>query len=199
MKAKCQITEIAWDGIIPALLAHKIDVIFASMSITDERKKTIAFSLPYYDTPVVVVAPKAEPLDPTNLAGKTIGVQIGTVEADWLKKYYTGKATIKTYQTQDESNADLLAGRTDLMVLDGIAAATFVQSSAASGMEIKATLAHDPLFGAGVGAGLRQGDTALKAKLDAAILAVRKDGAYDALDKKYFGAVSIWPPASEFK
>ena len=57
MKAKCKIAEIAWDGIIPALLAHKIDVIFTSMSITAERKKTVAFTIPYYDTPTAVTAP----------------------------------------------------------------------------------------------------------------------------------------------
>src|ERR1700710_678143 len=57
MKAQCKISEIAWDGIIPALLAHKIDVIFTSMSITAEREKTVAFTIPYYDTPVDVTAP----------------------------------------------------------------------------------------------------------------------------------------------
>ena len=50
MKAQCEIDEVAWDGIIPALMAKKIDVIFNSMSITDEREKQIAFSVPYYDT-----------------------------------------------------------------------------------------------------------------------------------------------------
>jgi polar amino acid transport system substrate-binding protein len=38
MKAECQIKEVAWDGIIPSLLAKKIDVIFSSMSVTDERE-----------------------------------------------------------------------------------------------------------------------------------------------------------------
>jgi ABC-type amino acid transport substrate-binding protein len=44
MKAECEIKEVAWDGIIPSLLAKKIDVIFSSKSVTEEREKQIAFS-----------------------------------------------------------------------------------------------------------------------------------------------------------
>jgi len=54
----CEVVEIAWDGIIPALLSKKIDAIVASMSITEERSKTIAFSNKYYNTPAVLVAAK---------------------------------------------------------------------------------------------------------------------------------------------
>jgi polar amino acid transport system substrate-binding protein len=198
MKAKCKIAEIAWDGIIPALLAHKIDVIFTSMSITAERKKTVAFTIPYYDTPTAVTAPKAEGLDVSKggLDGKIIGTQIGTIFVNWLQKYYP-KNTVKTYETQEEVNADLASGRIDAMICDGIAAETFAKSSAGQGFVVT-DLPHDPLFGYGVGAGVRPDDTALKDKLSAAIKAVRANGAYATVDKKYF-PVDIWPPAIDFQ
>ncbi len=49
-KLNCQLVEVAWDGIIPALQEKKIDVIWSSMSITDERKKVIDFTDMYYDS-----------------------------------------------------------------------------------------------------------------------------------------------------
>ena len=52
---ECVITPVAWDGIIPSLTGQQIDAIMASMSITEERLKTIDFSDPYYNTPAVIV------------------------------------------------------------------------------------------------------------------------------------------------
>jgi polar amino acid transport system substrate-binding protein len=59
-KLDCVITPVAWDGIIPALTSKKIDMIIGSMSITEERLKTIDFSDKYYNTPTGVIGPKSE-------------------------------------------------------------------------------------------------------------------------------------------
>ena len=51
IKAECTLVQQDFDGLIPALQSRKVDAIIASVSITDERKKVIAFSNPYYNTP----------------------------------------------------------------------------------------------------------------------------------------------------
>ncbi|MGE8186240.1 transporter substrate-binding domain-containing protein [Pseudomonas sp. NPDC086278] len=188
MKADCEIKEVAWDGIIPSLLAKKVDVIFSSMSVTEEREKQIAFSVPYYDSPIAIVGPKGTAVNkyPDDLKGKTIGVQSSTVSANFLKQYYDKIADVKYYETQDSANADLVAGRIDLTMADGTAMVDFVKSSDASGLAYLATVPYDPLFGKGVGAGLRKGDTELKGKLDKAIATLLASKDYDDLSQSYF-------------
>ncbi len=58
MEAKCTIVANDWDGMIPSLQANKFDAVIASMAITDERKKQVAFTDRYYTTPLAVVVPK---------------------------------------------------------------------------------------------------------------------------------------------
>ena len=191
MKAECQIKEVAWDGIIPSLLAKKIDVIFSSMSVTEEREKQIAFSKAYYDSVVALVGPKGTAVTqyPDDLKGKTIGVQNSTVSASYLKTYYEKIADVKYYDTQDSANADLIAGRIDLMMADGTAMASFVKTpdAIASNLAYLGAVPYDPIFGKGVGAGLRKDDTELKAKLDTAIKTLLASKDYDDLSQSYFG------------
>ncbi|OYQ25796.1 amino acid ABC transporter substrate-binding protein [Pseudomonas mandelii] len=191
MKAECEIKEVAWDGIIPSLLAKKIDVIFSSMSVTDEREKQIAFSKAYYDSVIAIVGPKGTSVKkyPDDLKGKIIGVQNSTVSASYLKQYYEKIADVKYYDTQDSANADLIAGRIDLMMADGTAMASFVQTPDArnSNLEYLGAVPYDPIFGKGVGAGLRKDDAELKARLDKAITSLLASKDYDDLSQHYFG------------
>jgi polar amino acid transport system substrate-binding protein len=188
-KLDCKITPVAWDGIIPALTSGKIDAIFASMSITDERKKTIDFSDKYYNTPTSVIGPKAEKFTatPEGLKGKVIGVQVATIHENYVKKYFTG-SKVKTYQTQDEANQDLVSGRVDAVQADSIALKAFLDSADGKACcDMKGDVKDDvEILGPGVGAGLRKGDTELKGKINAAIKQIRSDGTYDKITKKYF-------------
>lgn len=197
--AKCELKETAWDGIIPALLSKKIDVIFASMTITEERKKTIAFSIPYYNTPAAIAARKDSSIGITadSVKGKTIGVQTATIHQNYADKYFSSTATIKVYPSQDDANADLAAGRIDATIADSAALEPFLATPAAKDLEMKGFYPKtDPIWGAGVGAGMRKGDTTLKGRIDDAIRAVYKDGSYAALMKKYFKYDVGTPPQS---
>jgi polar amino acid transport system substrate-binding protein len=189
-KLDCVITPVAWDGIIPALTSKKIDMIIGSMSITAEREKTISFSDKYYNTPTGIIGSKDEKFDatPEGLTGKVLGVQVATVHADYAKKHFGDKAAeIKEYQTQDEANQDLAAGRIDAVQADALALDAFLKSDAGKCCDHKGNVAEDvEVLGPGVGIGLRKEDTALKDKLNAAIKAIRANGTYDTFSKKYF-------------
>ncbi|MDX8439114.1 transporter substrate-binding domain-containing protein [Mesorhizobium australafricanum] len=189
-KLDCVITPVAWDGIIPALTTKKIDAIVSSMSITDERKKTIDFSDKYYNTPTAIIGPKDQKFGatPDDLKGKVIGVQVSTVHAVYAKKHFTGAQEIKEYQTQDEANQDLAAGRIDAVQADSIALGEFLKTDQGKACcDLKGMVApDDEVLGPGVGAGIRKEDTALKEKFNAGIKAIRANGKYDEISKKYF-------------
>ncbi|MEZ5777638.1 MAG: transporter substrate-binding domain-containing protein [Paracoccaceae bacterium] len=186
---ECVITPVAWDGIIPSLTGQQIDAIMASMSITEERMKSIDFSDKYYNTPTVVVADKSADITatPEGLAGKIIGVQASTVHQAYAQQYFTDAAEIRVYQTQDEINQDLASGRIDATQADSIAMQDFLATDAGACCEIKGAVADDPaILGLGVGAGVRKGDDELREKINAGIAKIREDGTYDAITKEYF-------------
>ena len=190
---QCVITPVAWDGIIPSLTSGQIDAIMASMSITDERLQTIDFSDKYYNTPTVIVGAKGVEMAPTaeGLAGKIIGVQASTVHAAYVEKYFAGTAAeIKIYQTQDEANSDLAAGRIDATQADSIALDAFLATEAGTACcESKGAVADGPaILGLGVGAGVRKGDDALREKINGAIAKIIADGTYDKITATYFAS-----------
>jgi len=190
-KLQCEVTMTAWDGLIPALNSKKIDAIINSMSITDERKKSIDFSDKYYNTPTGIIGSKDAKFDatPEGLKGKIIGVQVSTVHEAYAKKHFGATAAeIKIYQTQDEAQADLAAGRIDAVQADSLSLNTYLATDAGKACcDMKGDVAEDlEVLGPGVGVGLRQGDTELKGKFNAAIKGIRDNGKYAEITKKYF-------------
>lgn len=189
MKEKCELVEVAWDGIIPALTAKQIDVIWSSMSITAERKKTIDFTTFYYKTPSAIIGTKTGDTDitPEHLKGKTIGVQVATTHQRYAEKYFSAGSTVKNYQTQDEANNDLAAGRLDYVQADSSALEDFLNTDQGSACcEMKGLAPDDAeILGEGVGGGLRKEDTELKAKFDAAIAELAKSGEIQKITDKY--------------
>jgi len=189
-KLKCELVEVAWDGIIPALQEKKIDVIWSSMSITDERKQVIDFTDMYYDSANVLIGAKADDAQPDStkpdsVKGKIIGVQTSTIHANFIQKYFGNSAEVKLYDTLDNALADLKAGRVDYVSESSTSLAPFLQSN--PDFTTKATWPLDPIFGNGVGGGVRKDDTDLKAKLNAGIANVVKSGKYDEMLAKYPG------------
>ena len=190
MKAKCSIVAQDWDGIIPGLLAKKYDAIVASMSITEERLKSIDFTDKYYNTPArFIVAKDKGPKDvsPEGLKGKTIGAQSSTIHANFLEAKYKAGSTIKLYATIDEANADLAAGRLDAVMADAIVDLNFLNSDAGKCCAFAGPDFTDPdFFGTGVGIGIRKEDAELKARFNEALKQILADGTYKAINDKYF-------------
>ena len=187
---RCELVEVPWDDIIPALVDRRIDVIWSSMSITEERDTVIDFTDVYYDTTNVLIGAASDPTrpsvqDPGSLAGKTIGVQEATVFAAFVTEKFGDVAEVRLYSTLNDALSALRRGEIDYVSESALSLAPFLDVN--SSFVTKAIWPSDPIFGHGVGAGVREEDDALRQKLNCGIATVVKNGRYDAILRKYPG------------
>ena len=190
IKRKCVYVEQVWDSRIPGLQAKKYDVIVSSMSITDDRKKVVDFTDKYYNTPSRIVVKADTPFtDLSSLKGKNIGVLKGSTQ----EKYAMGDlkpAGVKVvpYEAQDQVYLDIKSGRLDGTVADSVeVTGGFLSKPEGQGYGFVGPVLNDvKYYGYGVGIALRQGETALRDELNGAIKAIRANGVYETVSKKYF-------------
>ena len=188
--AECEVVAQDWDGIIPGLLAKKYDFIIASMFITEERKKQVDFTAPYYKAAMTHVVPmESDITEFTNesLKDKVVGAQVGTTQADYAVQLYPD-ADVRLYPTQDEASLDMASGRLDVMVGDMLPLLDFVEKSEdGKCCKLAGEPITDPAFvGDGVGIALRKEDSDLRDRLNTALEEIRADGTYQAINDKYF-------------
>lgn len=195
MQAECELVKIDWDGLIPSLLNERIDFAVASMSATDERKKTVDFTNKYYSNngQLALRAEEAAKVTEANLLeylkGKRIGVQTSTIHDYYATaKFSDIAASIERYNTQDEVNLDLVAGRLDATLADQTALASgFLKTEMGKEFAFAAPLFNEPQFyGEGVSIPVRKGDDKLRERLNAAIKAIRENGEYQKINSQYF-------------
>lgn len=185
-----------WDGMIPALLANKFDLIVASMSITNSRLEKIDFSSPYRDSVGRLVGRKGmekELFDPAgspiaaNFAGLRIGLERASTYESWFNATLPD-ADIVLYDGSEPLYLDLVNGRVDAIMTNPMKAhLRFLAKEEGSSFEfVSPAISEVEYFGIGVGIGLRQGQPELKARLDGAIKQLINDGKLTEYALKYF-------------
>ena len=188
--AECVLVPQDWEGIIPALLARKYDAIIASMSITPERQKKVAFSEKYYNSPAKFARKKGSgiTISEEGLKGKTVGVQRATTHDSFITGEYGDSVNIKRYGTQDEAYLDAIAGRVDLLLADSIAMDEgFLKTDKGNGWEfVGPGFSEEKYFGVGAGIAVRKGDRELAKLFSLAIKVIRSNGVYHMINGKYF-------------
>jgi arginine/ornithine transport system substrate-binding protein len=190
MGAQVELVAQDWDGIIPALLAKKYDAIIASMSITEERKKKVAFTHKYYQTPAKFVCKKGAMTEFSKAAikGKKVGVQRATIHDNYLTDNYGQDVEVVRYGTQDEAYLDLVAGRVDMLLADSVALSDgFLKKPEGQDYQFIGPDLTDPRwFGEGAGIAIRKEDKDLVEMFNKAIQKIRADGTYKKIQDKYF-------------
>lgn len=184
IQADCEFVVQAWDGIIPGLQARKYDAIMSSMSITEERRRVVLFSEPYYNTPSAWFARKGiniEHPDKDSLKDKVVGVQRGTTQDGYVTDNFSGIVEVKRYTTADDLILDLEGQRLDLVFLDyPVGEETLLKKDG------YVTVGEEVKLGEGIGVALRKRDKDLAEKFNKALETLKGNGTYDEIMKKYF-------------
>ncbi|WP_119679842.1 transporter substrate-binding domain-containing protein [Indioceanicola profundi] len=212
LEVACQITAQNWDGIIPGLQAGRYDAIMAGMSITTERQQVVDFTTGYATTPGYFVALNDSPLhqldtglervnltviDPVEqtaidqmkeaLKGKTVGVQVATIHANFLDTYLGDVVSIRRYDTQENLALDLSAGRIDAGLADAVAWSPFLNSPAGQNAGYIGPGFDGGVFGQGIGIAVRKDEPRLLAALNDTIAAMKEDGTIRQMAEQWFG------------
>lgn len=176
---------VAWDGIIPALNAGTIDMVYSGMTITDERKEKVNFSDSYWTVNQMVVVKEGSPvtLDDVKSGKAKIGTQRGCTAAIWVEDNLVNKTLmsaddLKQYDNTPLAVEDLIAGRVDAVMYDST-----VMNDIIAGKPVQKVgmIETNELFGIAV----RKDDTVLLEKLNAGLNNLMKSPDWPALIEKY--------------
>jgi len=173
----CEWVTNDWDSIIPNLQSGNYDAILAGMSITEEREAVIDFTQNYFPPAASAYAAMSADVDLTGV----VSAQVSTIQAAYVAE---SGATVLEFATPDESVAAVRNGEAVAVFADQDYLAAIVAESNGELMFV-----GEPVqLGGGIGVGLRESDTELKEKFNAAIQTMKDDGSLNAMIEKHFGA-----------
>ncbi|WP_220813707.1 cystine ABC transporter substrate-binding protein [Pseudomonas paralcaligenes] len=182
---EAQFQPTKWDGILAALESRRLDVVINQVTISDERRKKYDFSTPYTVSGIQALTRKADGdsiKSAQDLAGKKVGVGLGTNYEQWLKENVL-QADIRTYDDDPTKFQDLNVGRIDVILVDRLAAFEMVEKTGG-----RLAVAGDAFSRQESGIALRKGNPQLLAAIDAALARLKADGTLKQLSEKWFKA-----------
>lgn len=182
-KFKVIFKNTAWDGIFAGIAAGKYDAIISSVTITEERQKSMDFSIPYINAGQILIVPK-DAQGVTKLAdlkGSKVGAQIGTTGSFEIKK--TAGVELKTYDEIGLAFEDMATGRIAGVVCDTPVAANYALQRAE--YKEKFMIVGEPFTDEYYGVVVKKGNKKLQKLINKGIKAVQAKGIDKQLEKKW--------------
>lgn len=177
-----EIKDMEFDSLIPAVQGGSVDIVFAGMTVTDERKESVNFSDSYATgVQVIIVKEGSDIATADDLEGKTIGVQSGTTGDIYCTDDY-GQENVKQFSSGALAVAALVNGQIDCVVIDNEPAKNFVAANA--GLKILGTEYIKEDYAAAIS----KTNTDLLDKVNKAISELKADGTIDKIIGKYISA-----------
>lgn len=179
---KLTIKDMDFDALLTAVQSGSVDVVFAGLTVNEERKQSVNFTQSYATGKQVVIVKEGSPIASVDdLKGKKIGVQSGTTGDIYCKDDY-GDDAVNAYKEGALAVAALQKDQVDCVVIDNEPAKTFVAAN--EGLKILETEYVSEDYAAAVS----KSNTELLKKIDDAITELKADGTIDNILKKYIKA-----------
>jgi len=186
MGKKLEFVPTAWTAIFTALSSNKYDCIISSLSITEERKKTIAYTRPYIANNQVIIVNKdnADISSEKDLGGRIVAVQMGTTSDDACVEFQksTPFKEFKRYEGMVQALNDLKIGRVDAIVTDLVIGKYFVANDTESYKLVTTTLPNEPIA---IGFDIKNKEYC--AEVDKVLEEMMNDGTLAKISEKWFG------------
>lgn len=182
---KASLKPTKWDGMLASLESKRIDVVINQVTISAERKKKYDFSTPYTISGIQALVRKDKEgsiSKAEDLAGKKVGVGLGTNYEQWLRENVKG-VDVRTYDDDPTKYQDLRSGRIDAILVDRLAALDLVKKTGNT-----MAVAGEAFSRQEAGVALRKGNDDLLQAVNQAIADMQKDGSLSKLSEKWFGA-----------
>jgi polar amino acid transport system substrate-binding protein len=188
--------DLPWTSVLPGLDAKKFDFVIAPVTITTERMKRYSFTVPIAEATAALMkrADDKSITKPQDIAGKTVGGQKGTSQLAQLQEFAKGlpkPVTIKEYVDNNQSYADLAAGRLDASV-NSLPNLAFAAAQRSDTFAVVLPPFGKPSYFSWVGR-LGPDDQPLTDAISAALVKMQEDGRLGTIQKKWFGSASPLP------
>lgn len=180
---KVRVENIAFDGLVPALVTGKIDMIMSSMTITDARRQTVDFSEPYANAMLALLTKKdasIKSIDDLNASGRTLAVKIGSTGHLYAQKHLT-KAKVTALADESACVMEVASGKADGFIYDQLTIYRNQLKNPETTQALFIPFQNVEPWGVAV----RKGDTKLKESLDKFIADYRADKGFEKLTEKH--------------
>ncbi len=185
MGVSVKFMDTKWDGIIPALIAKKFDLIVSGMTITEERSKVVLFSDSYYKAGLNVLltqkaALKIKKVSDLNSPEFSVAVKVGTTGDFYVGKTLP-KANVKKLDSESDCANSVALGKVDAFIYDKPYVQLFASRNAAKVTALSGTITDEDL-----GVAARKADKDLVLAFNAFLKKWRETGSYDKAIKSNF-------------
>lgn len=187
MGVKVEFKPIDWDSKEAALKSKQVDALWNGLTITEDRKKQIAYSKPYMKNSQILIVRADSPIQKkADLAGKLLGTQEGSSSVDALDKDQDFKKSlqeVKLYGDFVAAFMDLEVGRTEGILVDSVVGRYYMGKKEGKFRVLEGNMGDEEF-----GVGMRQEDKALQDKLNSVLKDMSADGTLKKLSEKWFKA-----------